>query len=820
MKAASIRVLCLVGLSRLSTALCILGWPALAIRETKKQSSNPAGAFLTSLQATDSDVDASGAGGGEATSAKADTPRRLLQEMSQVIRLSKSIDIPPQQSFSKKASGTFFNVLFALVFACFFGYGIYVSLFVYRKFTEIHNRGDDRTLQKFAFYRFTYWFVWTENSGFRMLFLAAAFFTLAGSAAYGVIAKTNVVSSTYQILVWLIAPDAGILQRTKAGAFAGVVVSLVGLSLFALLMTMVQNAFERFLQALSSGYAPVIESGHIVIIGFTRDTITLVREVALAFAPDGGIVIVIMSETPKPDVEAQIRASKINLHGSSVVVRRGEAHNLDDLQHVSVDLCRTVILMPDRCVGKELRDATMIQTLISICGKDWPCNGDVLVVCSLQRNYPLFRKLGGERAKIVMLDHLVGKLLVTCSRDVGLGAAISQILSFEGSEFYISCVPETFLGSVWYEAALYYPECVLVGIISIGEDGASTCNLRPCHDYRLVKGDKLVLLAEDQRSIRRAAAPMCPSLTVSAARGREDLPTPRHVEHLLFIGWNDNIGIMLLEIDAHVARGSQVVILSEQSEEEREKYLRVVLARFGKKFYNITSIKQVEGRVCSRFQLEELPIKVQNMSRIFVLGDQDGDAKSASSDARTICATMQVRELLAESRVKDVPIISEFKDMKLERLCHDVKVSDFVDSSGIPAQLLAMTAYDPSILPVLFAILDPLEMQLQIRSLQDYFPVGEPIPTSLSFIDAMSIAHNSDEVLLGWSSADVVESCVRLTDSNGAMDNFDDRMIAISRLISSWDSHRPWALNPRDKSTPRVWDCKNDKLLVFGVLGR
>merc|ERR1719443_1272943 len=98
-------------------------------------------------------------------------------------------------------------------------------------------------------------------------------------------------TAMYKSFIWLIDPNAGAEEDTYAGAAIGAIMSICGLILFAILLTLLQEAFSFYLDSLREGSSRVMESGHVVIIGLTEVTLGVVRELCMAHEEDGGTAI-------------------------------------------------------------------------------------------------------------------------------------------------------------------------------------------------------------------------------------------------------------------------------------------------------------------------------------------------------------------------------------------------------------------------------------------------------------------------------------------------------------------------------------------------
>merc|ERR1719271_1497687 len=62
---------------------------------------------------------------------------------------------------------------------------------------------------------------------------------------------------------WMVSPDGGAGMRTPYGRFCGSVASLGGLTIFALLISVVSERFQGSIQRIREGNDPIIECHHV-----------------------------------------------------------------------------------------------------------------------------------------------------------------------------------------------------------------------------------------------------------------------------------------------------------------------------------------------------------------------------------------------------------------------------------------------------------------------------------------------------------------------------------------------------------------------------
>jgi hypothetical protein len=385
--------------------------------------------------------------------------------------------------------------------------------------------------QAFLNYKFEVWLETTDDANTKIIFLVTLLTMLVGATFYSICTGHDLLWSSWKVFVWLVAPDAGVAESDVMGYFIGGVMSVCGLMIFALLLMLMQDGFNTFTEGLKGGRsAPVVENGHYLLVGFSMQTIIVIEELCTAYADSKGTVIVIISSSvSKQSMEEQFASARVDLRGSRVVFRCCRSHSVSDLKHVAAHTAKTIVLFPDRGVEKELRDAFMLRTLMTLRSQGWPTHGMILVVLSLPRNFNLFKRIGGDVTHVAMLDSFLSKMIVQCTKQPGTGAILNEVFGFSGSEFYIVPVPAHLEGLTFEDATGFYPGAVLTGILETKdmsecalqntgfldvlqsdntprdsatprEAEATRCNFCPGVNFILKKGQELVLIAEDQKS--------------------------------------------------------------------------------------------------------------------------------------------------------------------------------------------------------------------------------------------------------------------------------------------------------------------------------
>eukprot|EP00435_Cladocopium_sp_Y103_P054833 s341_g18.t1 len=288
-------------------------------------------------------------------------------------------------------------------------------------------------------YRFGHWYAWTQAASVKVLLVLSATLLVVGGLGHSVLSQSSIQESLWRSWIWIADPDGG-ESALPGGHAVGVVVSIGGMLIFALLLSLITSAFEDFLWQIRHGSLPVVEGDHIVILGYDRSAIWMIEELCCAMETSGGGLIAILASEGKAEVENWIQHADINLRNSSVVVRTGQPYNEEDLTKVAVQTARRIVLLANKKVSREEADAQSLNALLTLQGLDYTPSKErcTIVECCLVRNQNLFRSLASGPMQVLATQDFLGQLLVEASRQRGLSQVISQTLGFDGMEFYIA----------------------------------------------------------------------------------------------------------------------------------------------------------------------------------------------------------------------------------------------------------------------------------------------------------------------------------------------------------------------------------------------
>eukprot|EP00931_Biecheleriopsis_adriatica_P110155 TRINITY_DN8441_c0_g1_i2.p1 TRINITY_DN8441_c0_g1~~TRINITY_DN8441_c0_g1_i2.p1 ORF type:complete len:799 (-),score=153.55 TRINITY_DN8441_c0_g1_i2:10-2340(-) len=665
-------------------------------------------------------------------------------------------------------------------------FGLFVSLLVLRflnllrleRGRYVRLRADGQgTFKQYLKYRFGYWYTWTPGSAGIVLLSMSLCLLVSGGVLLRIILQQPLSEGLWSAWLWIAAPDGGGSADTPLGRVIGLTVSVGGMLVFALLLSVISTTFEEMLQGLREGIGPVIEGNHIVILGHLTPMLQIIaKELCNANESEGGTLITILSPLPKPEVEEYLREAdgdiKEWMRNSTVVVRSGDSCKAEDLAKVAVQGAKKVIIMSKPGIPREEADALTVNVLLTLRNNDWPRNGHCVVQCQLVRNQGLFKRLLKDKCKVLTANDFIGELMVQCSKKSGLVHVVRSVFSFEGSEFYMQTIQGT-AGRRFMDVMFALPGVVLVGVRSPGCD----FEMLPDMERIIREGDELCVLAEDDSTVPKRATSATWLDTNGAARGPVVQRSAEVVEEgqtVLIIGWNDSMGAILGEVDNNVGRNSEVIIHSPQPAATRAAFVEAAQKRRNHTYQNFT-IRHNQGPLGARFRLEELPL--EKASIILVLADESfPDASMA--DSQTMAVIVQVQDILHERcgpEGSSAVIMPQLLDTSTEETLMQTGIHDYIMSSRLAARIMAVVCEVPQVTCILDCLVKTKVCKFCIAKLEDYpAAAGLDLSEGISFNEAAWLAARSNEVALGWSEPWAGEA-------------------------------GPWDMNPNDRDTKRAW---------------
>jgi len=514
--------------------------------------------------------------------------------------------------------------------------------------------------------------------------------------------------------------------------------TILGVIVAGLLISALAGNFQGRLDEIKRGGAPVMESGHFLILGWSEKVYSVIDQLSEANIEKGRTVFVVMADREKVEMEEKL-ADKIG-HPERVklVVRSGSSVALNDLAKVGFDHAQAIVVLVDEgdVDDPNKADGRIIKTLMALYnhpdGRGKIDKIKVTAEVMVAANQDIAEIASDGKAQVIKTNEIISKIILQTSRISGLSLVYDEMLRFEGAEIHYSAFPQV-VGRRFGDLLLDFPNGCLCGT---AKADASSFQINPPADYVIQADDELLILADDDHIQYQ---PYQGPITLANVRAATDTAPKKPVEHMLILGWNEKIFPIVKEFDAYVGAGSTLTLVNGIDAETRNKEL---LEHCGQP-QNL-QVRHLVGEFTSRALMEQL--QPQNYPTVMVLGDAASGGGAEAADTRAVIALLLLRDFRRRAGVTHQEVCSEILDPKNRELAATTQIHDIVISNELVSMVLAQVTHEPRVRPVLEDLFQSEGSEIYVKDIASYVALGRPTTFEVLLVAAKA----RGEVALGY----------------------------------------------------------------------
>ena len=526
---------------------------------------------------------------------------------------------------------------------------------------------------------------------------------------------------------------------TGSGTFLGamLMVTLGGIFVISALIGIINTGIQNRLDELRKGRSRVIESNHTVILGWNQQVFTIISELVGANANQRGRNIVVLADRDKVAMDDEIRARIPDARGTKIVCRSGSPVDLDEIDIAGIQRSRAIIVLAPEV---EEPDIEVIKTILAITNDPNRRPEPYHVVAEIHdaTNLEAARLVGRDEVELIAVGDVVARIIAQTCRQAGLSIVYGELLDFDGDEIYFSRQP-SLDGQTFGQAQLAFEDSTVIGIAS-----AEAVHLNPPAATVIGAGERLILIAADDDAIHLrdgGPAPVDDGAIIVC------VPTPVAREATLVLGWNQRVLQIARELDAYVASGSELTVVTD------DPVAPGALERLRPELAN-QALRFVAQSSSTRAVLDALD--VPRYQHVLVVSPTDRyDPQRA--DARTLVTLLHLRDIASEVG-HPFSITSEMADVRNRTLAEVTRADDFIVSDRLISLLLTQVAEEKQLNAVFADLFDAEGSEVYLRPITDYVATGRPV----SVATVVEAARRLDEVAIGYrvrgESADAARS--------------------------------------------------------------
>ncbi|MEV6156990.1 potassium transporter TrkA [Nonomuraea sp. NPDC052129] len=521
------------------------------------------------------------------------------------------------------------------------------------------------------------------------------------------------------------AMDPGTVAGDNEGStiftILGFAITIGGLLIVSSLVGVLTTGLDNKLTELRKGRSRIVESGHTVLVGWSDQVFTIIPELVEANASEAKSCIAILGDGDKLEMEEELRTRVGDTGKTRVVVRSGSTIEPTDLDLLSPDTARSIIVLSP---AGEDPDAHVVKTLLGLTNRNWRRRRPPIIASVTDSGNRVAAELAANgHAQVVDTDDIASRLIVQTCRQSGLSVVVTDLLDFGGDEIYMRTEPKL-TGFPYGEALFAYETASLIGI----RRGDGSVVLNPPMDTQVMEGDQMIVIAEDDSTVRlvRSFPPVVEQAISLPAREAEP------PESTLMLGWNSRAPKIVAELDQYVAPGSILNVAAAVDESE-----------FAFELTNL-ALNVKECDTTDRITLESLEPGM--FDHIIVLADDRLESQYA--DSRTLVTLLHLRDLASRTGQR-FPIVSEMNDDRNRRLAQVTKADDFVVGTKLISLLMTQLSENPHLGAVFRYLFDADGSEIYLKPATDYLRPG----MTVSFATVIAAARARGETAIGYRLA-------------------------------------------------------------------
>ncbi|NUK19901.1 CASTOR/POLLUX-related putative ion channel [Streptomyces lunaelactis] len=591
-----------------------------------------------------------------------------------------------------------------------------------------------------------------------------------------------VVVPASMVLVWsdraapatlsgrLTAVWASVGQTLKIGGAVGsplyvlasVSLALVALLFVSTLVSLITTGINRRIMSLRLGHSTVLETRHTVVLGWSDQVFPVIGELVAANANQRRSAIAVLAPQDKVWMEDEISTRVGDSGRTRIICRNGSTTDPAELCRVSPRTAKAVLVLPPT---GDTGDAHVVKTLLALdAAAPGSGEGEAVVVAAVRdsRNHMTARLAAGPTGHVLCVDDIVARLLVSTARQPGLSLIYSELLDFEGDEFY-PVAAEGLVGRTFGEALLSFATSSAVGLLHT--DGSVTLNPDP--RAAIGPADRIIVISQDDDTAVRAdvASHVEEDAIVTAG------PRIARAERLLLLGWNRRAPLVIEQLGQYVSPGTtlDVVALGEYA---ATRGARPVPATRGARAVTAArsrlEVSFHDGDITDPLTLAKLD--VPSYDSLIVIGETEPAASASASvsacgsasdtpvaphapvtdpearaDDRTLVTLLHLRAI-GDAAQRELALTTEMSDDGNRLLAPARGGADFIVSGRLISLLMTQISESPYLAEVFEELFRAEGHEFHLKPAADYVRAGHEV----SFATAVESARRRRECAVGY----------------------------------------------------------------------
>ncbi len=522
---------------------------------------------------------------------------------------------------------------------------------------------------------------------------------------------------------WAVLGKGGFPSNGWEGRSFSILITIASLVTGGAMFAFITATTSKKLTDLKRGKGPVVESGHVMILGWGPQVYSILQQLDVANQNSPGTAV-ILSSTPQETMVDEIRNRVGKLKHTKIITRSVEPSNPKILADMSVARAKSVIVLGNKGTPGSV---TGVLSALSNLAVD----STTTVIADVNDTAAANALMQSAQGRVVTVEsqELIAQVTAHACRQPGLAAIYLDLLDFEGNEMYYEPAAEA-AGHMFGEALLAYPNASLIGIRR--PDGAIW--LYPPMNTVINADDYVIAIAQDDdQIIWNKTRPELDSFGAQTALFAAPRTPPSQT---LVIGWNSMAKKVLREIGDYATPGSAALVMAQAARVTSDEL----------KDLSTQNMQVITRAYDGSFQELAAALPGSNFDQVIIFGYR-GKTQPADADAQTLLSLLAVNTLkqwgaFGYGRAR---IIAEILDSNNVELARVVAVEDLVVSDRLASLMMTQLSQSPHLSPIFQQLFGPGGVYLSAKPINYYVPSGE-----ISYAQLVAAGRARGEVIIGY----------------------------------------------------------------------
>ena len=517
------------------------------------------------------------------------------------------------------------------------------------------------------------------------------------------------------------------------GTFRRVISTLLTVTGYVLFLGSLVAIMTQWLTSkmkeLEQGLTPVAVKNHIVILGWTDRTTSIIVEL---FQSEGKLKrflsrfgatklkIVVLAENSSAKLTQELKSNRlIGRRADEIILRTGDPLQAEHLLRADCYNAAAVIIPSHKQSFRDIlsADVEVIKTLLSLNSnpkiKDSSNLPYVVAEIQSEKKINIAQNSYSGPLEVISGDAIISRLITQNLRHTGLSHVYTELLTRGFKSDLFAREHKELVGSTIHDIEQLFPKCIVLGLVRVeGERFRPMLNLSKSTIVQ--KSDRIVFMANahDDTNYEASKAKKVTSKVDHDEIIKKTIVKSTGViqKKVLILGWNSRLPALINELGTYDDIEFEVMLVSIKNTKEREKKIR----QYGG-FVSKVTCTQVEADFMEEAELREInPARFDHI--LFMSSDLLTDGEEA--DARTIVGKILLDEILNESDHKP-NILLELANPDNNHLIKN-KNSEVIISPVILSHLLAQIAMRRELQSIYTELFTVGGAEIEFRELSQY----------------------------------------------------------------------------------------------------